>query len=99
MTDPAEAYALLARLIKKFESSVGSSSYDFAKLPESYVSGMMKGIAPFSMEIEALEGKFKLGQERSEGDRQGVLGHLQQGGYRERSLYDVTAAFYRSGPK
>jgi len=60
---------------------------------------MMGGIAPFRMEVETLEGKFKLGQERSEGDRRGVLSHLQKGGYRERSLYEVTDEFYRTEPK
>ena len=60
---------------------------------------MMQGISPFTMEIEAIEGKFKLGQERSAGDRQGVLAHLREGGYKERSLYQVTDAFYRSPPK
>jgi transcriptional regulator len=99
MTDPVRARGLLARLIKKFESAVGSSSYDFSKLPDSYVTGLMKGIAPFEMEIEALEGKFKLGQERPEGDKQGVLAHLQKGAYHERSLYDVTEAFYRTVPR
>jgi transcriptional regulator len=99
MTDAVRARGLLARLIKTFESAVGSSSYDFSKLPDSYVTGLMKGIAPFEMEIEALEGKFKLGQERPEGDRQGVLAHLQKDPYHERSLYDVTEAFYRTLPK
>jgi transcriptional regulator len=99
MTDPTQTHALLARLIKKFENAVGSSSYDFSKLPESYVTGMMKGIAPFEMEIEALEGKFKLGQERSEGDKHGVLAHLEKGAYHERSLHDMTEAFYRTVSK
>jgi transcriptional regulator len=99
LTDPAQARGLLARLIKKFERAVGSDSYDFSKLPDSYVIGLMKGIAPFEMEIEALEGKFKLGQERAEGDKQGVLAHLQKAAYHERSLYDVTEAFYRLVPK
>jgi transcriptional regulator len=90
---------LLSRLIAKFERSVGSSGYDLSKLPEEYVSRMMGGIAPFRMEIEGLEGKFKLGQERTEGDKQGVLAHLRQGGYRERTLYDVTDAFYKTAPK
>lgn len=99
ITDPVRTRALLARLIKKFEATVGSTSYDFAAQPDSFVSGLMKGIAPFEMEIEALEGKFKLGQERSDGDRQGVLTHLRQGGYHERSLYDLTDAFYRERPK
>ena len=76
-----------------------SDSYDFSKLPDSYVTGLMKGIAPFEMEIEALEGKFKLGQERPARDKQGVLAHLQKTAYHERSLYDVTEAFYRTVPR
>ena len=76
ITDHDQTRELLARLIAKFERSVGSSGYDLSKLPESYVSRMMGGIAPFRMEVEALEGKFKLGQERTEGDRRGVLARL-----------------------
>jgi len=98
ITDPDETHALLARLIKKYEASVGSTAYDFDALPREYVAGMMKGIVPFVMEIEAIEGKFKLGQERSEGDRQGVLQHLKDVPYREGSLYDLTAALYRQRP-
>jgi len=98
ITDKARTHALLAQLIAKFESSVGSSSYDFSKLPEAYVTRMMAGIAPFEMEIEALEGKFKLGQERTDGDKEGVLAHLRKGDYKESSLYDLTDAFYRTPP-
>jgi len=96
ITDPGETHALLARLIQKFETAIGSTGYDFSKLPESYVSGLMKGIAPFRMEIDALEGKFKLGQERSAEDKQGVLAHLKANPYHEPTLYDVTEDFYRT---
>jgi len=87
---------LLARLIRRYEKSVAS---DFAleKLSPEYVDSLLPRIAPFRLEIEALEGKFKLGQERAEGDRQGVLARLREGAYRERSLYELTAAFYRRG--
>jgi transcriptional regulator len=98
ITDKARTHDLLSRLIAKFESEV-KSGYDFSKLPESYVSRMMQGIAPFEMPIDALEGKFKLGQERSEGDRQGVLARLREGGYRERSLHELTEGFYRMTSK
>lgn len=98
ITGKAPTHALLARLIKKFESSVGSN-YDFSALPDEYVSRLMQGIAPFEMEIQSLEGKFKLGQERTAGDKQGVLEHLRKDAYRERSLYDLTEAFYRTSPK
>lgn len=89
--------ALLARLIEKFETKSGTS-YDFDALPAEYVAGMMKGIVPFSMEILAIEGKFKLGQERSDADRRGVLAHLPAAKPHERSLPELTAAFYKIKP-
>ena len=98
VTGKDAALALLSRLIAKFERAVGGA-YDFSKLPESYVAGLLPNIVPFQIEIEALEGKFKLGQERSEGDRQSILPHLQKQEYRERSLYDLTEAFYKNLPK
>ncbi|MGB9454452.1 MAG: FMN-binding negative transcriptional regulator [Bryobacteraceae bacterium] len=82
---------LLTRLIRKFEEP--NSPYDLAKLPRSYASGLIAGILGFELEIELLEGKFKLGQERSEADKEGILKHLRNG-KPERSLYDLTASFY-----
>ena len=38
---------------------------------------MLANIVGFDMRIELLEGKFKLGQERPEADRQGILKYLQ----------------------
>jgi transcriptional regulator len=89
---------LLGRLIAKFESDP-ASGYDFSKLPDSYVSSMLGGIVGFEMQIETLEGKFKLGQERSDADRQSVLEHLRRAARRERSLYDLSASFYRRSPQ
>jgi transcriptional regulator len=90
---PDATRALLARLIRKFEQKSGTN-YDFDSLPAEYVAGMMKGIVPFSMEIDAIEGKFKLGQERSAGDRQGVVEHLQSAKPHERALRELTMVFY-----
>jgi transcriptional regulator len=94
---PDATRALLARLIRKFEAKSGTS-YDFDSLPADYVAGMMKGIVPFAMEIEAIEGKFKLGQERSAGDREGVLANLPAAKPHERTLPELTAAFYKLRP-
>ena len=99
ITDKAQTYDLLATLIGRNERRIGSTEYDFGAQPKEYVDRMMQGISPFEMEIQALEGKFKLGQERSEGDRNGVLAHLARGEYKERSLYDLTRAFYEGPPK
>jgi transcriptional regulator len=98
ITDSRRTYDLLATLIRRNERRVGSTTYDFAAQPKAYVERMMQGISPFEMEIEAIEGKFKLGQERNEADRNGVLAQLKAGAYRERTLYEVTEAFYRSRP-
>ena len=99
ITDKAKAHDLLATLIARNERRVGSTKYDFAAQPQEYVDYMMQGINPFEMEIEALEGKFKLGQERSAADRNGVLANLARGAYKERSLSELTQAFYKSHPK
>src|SRR5262249_46648648 len=84
---------LLARLIKKFEGRYSESTYDFEKLPESYVYGMLGGIVGFEMQIETIEGKFKLGQERSEADKAGILKNLETA-KKEPAIRDFTAAFY-----
>jgi len=97
VAEKPDLHKLLARLIKKFENRYGGSSYDFEKLPENYVNGMLGGIIGFEMEIERLEGKFKLGQERGDADKAGILSHL--GEHKEASMKDFTAAFYARVPK
>ena len=94
ITDKTALHKLLGRLIEKFES-YANSDYDFSKLPVSYVTPMLGGIVGFEMQIDALEGKFKLGQERSDADKEGILQHLRQPAGRERSLADFTASFYK----
>jgi transcriptional regulator len=93
VTDPAALHAFLARLIQKFETYEGAS-YDFSRIPDSYLNPMLANIVGFDMRIELLEGKFKLGQERPEADRQGILKYLQTA-RRERSLHEFTQSFYR----
>jgi len=73
ITDKAQAHDLLATVIARNEKRVGSTKYDFAAQPREFVDRMMEGISPFEMEIQALEGKFKLGQERSDADRAAFL--------------------------
>ncbi len=94
ITDKAALHDMLARLIDSFEKYQGAD-YDFSKLPEGYVSSLMEGLVGFEMLLESLEGKFKLGQSWSEQDKKSVLEHLRQPAWRERSLADVSAEFYR----
>jgi transcriptional regulator len=90
--EKAELNDLLSRLIAKFEKYEGTS-YDFAKVDDAYKTSMMQGIVGFEMEIELLEGKFKLGQERSAADKQNLLKKLSDA-KALRTLRDFTAAFY-----
>lgn len=83
---------LLAKLIVKFERYEGTA-YDFSKIDDGYKYGMMGGIIGFELEIELLEGKFKLGQDRSADDRQSLLKKLERA-KTPRSLRDLTASFY-----
>lgn len=95
--EPERKHALLATLIKKYETRIGGTSYDFSALDMNDVLTRMKGIQPFELEIEALEGKFKLFQERPEPDRAAMLPKLET--YRERSLTAFTEYFYKAAPK
>jgi transcriptional regulator len=83
---------LLSKLIAKFESYEGTA-YDFSKIDDTYKYGMMNGIIGFELEIELLEGKFKLGQDRSPADKQSLLKKLTEA-KAPRSLRDFTASFY-----
>src|ERR1035438_4744404 len=80
------------QLIAKFEGP--GSSYAFAKLPESYTNGLIAGVIGFEMQIELLEGKFKLGQERSDADKQAMLKNLESA-KPGRSIAEFTAEFYK----
>ena len=84
---------LLAQLIDKNED-YSKSKYSFAKLPDAYKTGLMAGIIGFTMEVELLEGKFKLGQERNEVDQAGILKGLDAA-KPERGLREISAAFYK----
>jgi transcriptional regulator len=88
-----ELNELLSKLIAKFETYQGTS-YDFSKLDETYKYGLMGGIIGFEMEVELLEGKFKLGQDRSAADRESLLKKLGDA-KSPRSLRDLTASFYK----
>ena len=63
---------------------------DPAKLSLSFYQKMR-------MEIEQLEGKFKLGQERSPADKQSLLKNLESA-KPARSIRELTASFYRRNP-
>jgi transcriptional regulator len=98
ITDKTALHELLANLIHKFEGRYPGSTYDFSKLPDNYVYPMIGGIVGFEMQIEGIEGKCKLGQERSPEDKEGILKHLPNA-WREPTMAEFTAAFYERANK
>ena len=71
-------HSLLTRLTEKFENNPHSPSL-VSKLPEEYVSNMMKAIVAFEIEITSIEHIFKLSQNRDEESYENIIEQLQQG--------------------
>ena len=94
--DDAELEASLARLVERNESryAAGATRWQLAQMPPQYLAGLRRAIAGYTMRIDRVEAKFKLGQERQAADRAGVLRALQEDKGREKSLAELTAEYY-----
>lgn len=91
--DDAAFAAGLKRLVETNEGHYGGGDvWDFNKMPDSYLKGMRQGIVAYEMKIESVEGKFKLGHERTPQDREGVLKGLEK--KQQRSILDLTRDYY-----
>lgn len=72
ITDPARLMQMLHRMIATFDQQ-------WQLPPEAdWAERMLNGIVGFDIEIERLEGKFKLNQNRTAADRRGVIEALSQ---------------------
>lgn len=69
------AVELLREMVATYEGSL-PQPWSMDRLPADFVDKLVTAIVPFEMEIERLEGKFKLGQNRSDEDRRGVAAAL-----------------------
>jgi transcriptional regulator len=63
LMDEAELHELLMRLSATYEAG-NARPWRMSELPADYVATMLKAIVGFAIEIERLEGKFKLSQNR-----------------------------------
>ena len=68
-----EAYALLKRLIDRYEST---SHYQLESLPEDFVEKEIKGIVAFQIEVTRIEANYKLSQNRKDEDYANIIAHL-----------------------
>jgi len=92
--EPARLLALIGRLTDEHEAYIEKpwsirEAQDYAERLAGHILG-------FELEIEGLEGKFKLSQNRSDGDRAGVLRELaksQDGGVQE--MLELMCGIYK----
>ena len=77
--DPEALRALVARLTGKQESG-RSQSWSVDDAPDDFTAAMLRGIVGLRIEIAGLTGAWKLSQNRTTADRQGVLHGLQSEG-------------------
>jgi transcriptional regulator len=68
-----ERITLLEDTFKVFESSF-KEQWD--TLPEDYKSELLDDIVAFSIKVTNIEGKFKLSQNRTQGDRERIISRL-----------------------
>ncbi len=69
---PEAVRALLARLSAHHEGS-GSGAWSLARLEETRLEGLMRGIVAFELPVARLEGKAKLSQDKAADWRAGVI--------------------------
>ena len=77
---PGELPALLDRLSRTYEDG-RASPWRMEALPPDFTSKLVEAIVGFEIVVETLEGKFKLSQNRSARDREGVAAALEAEGH------------------
>ena len=75
--DEAGLRELLARLSATYEAG-GPSPWRMQDLPEEFVARMLGVIAGFALEVDRLEGKFKLSQNRPGDDAERVAARARR---------------------
>ena len=88
-----ERIAVLEDSFKVFEPQYQKQ---WESLPEDYKNGLLDGIVAFSIKIKEIEGKFKLSQNRTEGDRERIIEEL--GSKKDNVKRDI-ASFMKSRKK
>jgi len=75
---------LLRRLSRRHEARE-AKPWRMDELPEAYINSMLNGIVGVEIAVARLEGKFKLSQNRPEGDRPRIVAALEARGDPESS--------------
>jgi transcriptional regulator len=95
--DPVALHALVSRLTARHEAS-RPAPWKVTDAPEDYVASMLKAIVGIEIELTALIGKWKVSQNRSAADREGVARGLGEvPGDDARAMGAAVSAVQRGG--
>jgi transcriptional regulator len=93
LTEDDAVLAHLAELVDAHERR-SANPWSVASAAESYVAGLLPNIVAFRFEIETIQGKRKLSQNRAVEDREGVIrGLRERGGDDDRAIADAMAIY------
>ena len=67
---------MVSALTDRYESE-RAAPWAVSDAPERYVTGQLKAIVGIELEVQRIEGKAKLSQNRSDADRAGVIAGLR----------------------
>ncbi len=79
LLDPTAAHALVSRLTARHEARQ-PRPWAVTDAPDDYVAGMLRAIVCIEIPLDSLVGKYKLSQNRSAADQDGVVAVLQSAG-------------------
>ena len=91
--DPAWVRRLVSRLTDRHEAARAgppSAPWKVSDAPDDYIASMQRAIVGIEIELTALQGKWKLSQNRSAADRAGVAAGLAQQGVDEMAALVAT---------
>jgi transcriptional regulator len=75
--DPERLREAVTNLTQHHESTA-EEPWEVSDAPEPYIAAELKSIVGFEMPITRIEGKWKMSQNRSEADREGVIAGLDE---------------------
>lgn len=96
LEDPREVRLLLERMVESQESRL-EQPWSMARLEESYVAAMMRGIVCFEIPIDRIEAKAKLSQNKTPDMRARACGILAGGDADGRTMAELMAATLQAG--
>ncbi len=91
--DPRELHALVSRLTDAFEAD-RADAWSVDDAPQTYMEKQLRGIVGVEIAVDRFDAKWKMSQNRSVGDRQGIVAGLRESPFEsERRTADVVAGF------